>query len=131
MTEDVRSTVRIEAVFTSWSDAESARRALELLHPNQLRIESLPLQSNEPIAKQDEEGEFSPTAVIGGFSGELNVLSLISDDPEMLSNGQVYDMPETISTGQPKQGILLTVSVTNDSFPQAAEMITQNGGRFY
>ncbi|KQY87389.1 hypothetical protein ASD24_05890 [Paenibacillus sp. Root52] len=131
MTEDVRSTVRIEAVFTSWSDAESARRALELLHPNQLRIESLPLQSEEPIAKQDEEREFSPTAVIGGFSGELNVLSLISDDPEMLSNGQVYDMPETIPTEQPKQGILLTVSVTNDSFPQAAEMITQNGGRFY
>lgn len=131
MTEDVRSTVRLEAVFTSWSDAESARRALELLHPNQLRIESLPLKTDQANGQHDEEEEFSPTALIGGFSGELNVLSLISDEPEMLSNGQVYDMPEKSSAEQPKQGILLTVSVTNDSFPQAAEMITQNGGRFY
>ncbi|MBT2284360.1 hypothetical protein J7E78_12505 [Paenibacillus polymyxa] len=127
MTEDC-SAVTLEAVFTSWTEAESARRALELLHPNQLSIESL---SNEASDSNNVTGfDNSPTAVVGGFSGELNVLALISDETQMLSNGQVYDTPEEDSANRPKQEILLTVSVSNDSLPQAAEMITQNGGRF-
>ena len=130
MTED-RSAVTLEAVFTSWSEAESARRALELLHPNQLRIESLRENADTPISSGVQGQDKSPTAVIGGFSGELNVLALISDETEMLSGGQVYDLPADDATGSIKQGILLTVSVSQDSLPQAAEMITQNGGRFY
>ncbi|WP_440111205.1 hypothetical protein [Paenibacillus sp. QZ-Y1] len=130
MTED-RSPVIIEAVFTSWSEAESARRALELLHPNQLSVESLhnesaPLHSENPIG-----ADHSPTAIAGGFSGELNVLALISDETEMLSGGQVFDISENSSAGRPRQEVLLTVSVSSDSLPQAAEMITQNGGRFW
>ncbi|WP_315793286.1 hypothetical protein [Paenibacillus sp. BIC5C1] len=129
MTED-RSAVIIEAVFTSWSEAESARRALELLHPNQLSIESLNDSSSSVNPGADESTDNSTMAVIGGFSGELNVLSLISDETEMLSGGQVYDDPHAGSEGRSKQEILLTVSVSSDSLPQAAEMITQNGGRF-
>ncbi|WP_458462445.1 hypothetical protein [Paenibacillus sp.] len=126
MIED-RTGVTLEAVFTSWTEAESARRALELLHPNQLSIESL---RNETSASDVTGAVNSSTAVVGGFSGELNVLALISDETEMLSNGQVYDTPEEDSARRLKQEILLTVSVTNDSLPQAAEMITQNCGRF-
>lgn len=129
MTED-RSAVIIEAVFTSWSEAESARRALELLHPNQLSIESLNNSSSSVESGASEGTDNSATALIGGFSGELNVLSLISDETEVLSGGQVYDDPDAGSEGKPKQEILLTVSVSSDSLPQAAEMITQNGGRF-
>lgn len=129
MTED-RSAVIIEAVFTSWSEAESARRALELLHPNQLSIESLSNSSSSVESGAPEGSDNSATALIGGFSGELNVLSLISDETEVLSGGQVYDDPDAGSEGKPKQEILLTVSVSSDSLPQAAEMITQNGGRF-
>lgn len=130
MTED-RSAVIIEAVFTSWSEAESARRALELLHPNQLSIESLNGSSSSMDSGAPEGTDNSTMAVIGGFSGELNVLSLISDETEVLSGGQVYDDTEAGSEGRSKQEILLTVSVSSDSLPQAAEMITQNGGRFY
>jgi hypothetical protein len=130
MTED-RSAVIIEAVFTSWSEAESARRALELLHPNQLSIESLNGSSSSMDSGAPEGTDNSTMAVIGGFSGELNVLSLISDETEVLSGGKVYDDTEAGSEGRSKQEILLTVSVSNDSLPQAAEMITQNGGRFY
>ncbi|WP_405153359.1 hypothetical protein [Paenibacillus sp. FSL K6-0108] len=129
MTED-RSAVIIEAVFTSWSEAESARRALELLHPNQLSIESLN-DSSSMDSEASDGRDNSTMAVIGGFSGELNVLSLISDETEVLSGGQVYDDTEAGSEGRSKQEILLTVSVSSDSLPQAAEMITQNGGRFY
>ncbi|WP_063567291.1 hypothetical protein [Paenibacillus sp. O199] len=129
MTED-RSAVIIEAVFTSWSEAESARRALELLHPNQLSIESLNDSSFSVDLEAPESTDNSTMAVIGGFSGELNVLSLISDETEVLSGGQVYDDPDAGSEGRSKQEILLTVSVSSDSLPQAAEMITQNGGRF-
>ncbi|SEK93031.1 hypothetical protein SAMN05518856_10654 [Paenibacillus sp. OK003] len=129
MTED-RSAVIIEAVFTSWSEAESARRALELLHPNQLSIESLNDPSSSVDLEAPESTDNSTMAVIGGFSGELNVLSLISDETEVLSGGQVYDDPDAGSEGRSKQEILLTVSVSSDSLPQAAEMITQNGGRF-
>lgn len=129
MTED-RSAVIIEAVFTSWSEAESARRALELLHPNQLSIESLNDSSSLVDSGAPEGTDNSNMAVIGGFSGELNVLSLISDETEVLSGGQVYDDPDAGSEGRSKQEILLTVSVSSDSLPQAAEMITQNGGRF-
>ncbi|MCZ1265574.1 MULTISPECIES: hypothetical protein [Paenibacillus] len=129
MTED-RSAVIIEAVFTSWSEAESARRALELLHPNQLSIESLNDSSSSVDSGAPESTDNSTMAVIGGFSGELNVLSLISDETEVLSGGQVYDDPDAGSEGRSKQEILLTVSVSSDSLPQAAEMITQNGGRF-
>ncbi|WP_064636370.1 hypothetical protein [Paenibacillus sp. AD87] len=129
MTED-RSAVIIEAVFTSWSEAESARRALELLHPNQLSIESLNDSSSSVDLEAPESTDNSTMAVIGGFSGELNVLSLISDETEVLSGGQVYDDPDAGSEGRSKQEILLTVSVSGDSLPQAAEMITQNGGRF-
>ncbi|WP_413372703.1 hypothetical protein [Paenibacillus taichungensis] len=129
MTED-RSAVIIEAVFTSWSEAESARRALELLHPNQLSIESLNDSSSSVDSGVPEGTDNSNMAVIGGFSGELNVLSLISDETEVLSGGQVYDAPDAGSEGRSKQEILLTVSVSSDSLPQAAEMITQNGGRF-
>lgn len=129
MTED-RSAVIIEAVFTSWSEAESARRALELLHPNQLSIESLNDSSSSVDLEVPESTDNSTMAVIGGFSGELNVLSLISDETEVLSGGQVYDDPDAGSEGRSKQEILLTVSVSSDSLPQAAEMITQNGGRF-
>ncbi|SDL45325.1 hypothetical protein SAMN04487896_3697 [Paenibacillus sp. ov031] len=129
MTED-RSAVIIEAVFTSWSEAESARRALELLHPNQLSIESLNDSSSSVDLEAPESTDNSTMAVIGGFSGELNVLSLISDETEVLSGGQVYDDPDAGSEGRSKQEILLTVSVSSDSLPQAAEMITQNGGRF-
>ncbi|MDN8588303.1 hypothetical protein Q0V21_05925 [Paenibacillus sp. 11B] len=130
MTED-RSVVIIEAVFTSWSEAESARRALELLHPNQLSIESLNGSSSSMNSGAPEGNDNSTMAVIGGFSGELNVLSLISDETELLSGGQVYDDTEAGSEGRSKQEILLTVSVSSDSLPQAAEMIMQNGGRFY
>ncbi|MDP9699355.1 hypothetical protein [Paenibacillus sp. FSL R7-0272] len=130
MTED-RSAVTLEAVFTSWSEAESARRALELLHPNQLRIESLREHEGTGGSTDNKEEEHSPTAVVGGFSGELNVLALISDETEMLSGGQVYEHTPEDATRSVKQGILLTVSVSHDSLPQAAEMITQNGGRFY
>jgi hypothetical protein len=130
MTED-RSAVIIEAVFTSWSEAESARRALELLHPNQLSIESLNGSSSSMDSGAPEGTDNSTMAVIGGFSGELNVLSLISDETEVLSGGQVYDDTEAGYEGRSKQEILLTVSVSSDSLPQAAEMITQNGGRFY
>ncbi|KGP84969.1 MULTISPECIES: hypothetical protein [unclassified Paenibacillus] len=130
MTED-RSVVIIEAVFMSWSEAESARRALELLHPNQLSIESLNGSSSSMDSGASEGTDNSTMAVIGGFSGELNVLSLISDETEVLSGGQVYDDTEAGSEGRSKQEILLTVSVSSDSLPQAAEMITQNGGRFY
>ncbi|UPK42347.1 hypothetical protein [Paenibacillus pabuli] len=129
MTED-RSAVIIEAVFTSWSEAESARRALELLHPNQLSIESLN-DSSSMDSEASDGRDNSTMAVIGGFSGELNVLSLISDETEVLSGGQVYDDTEAGSEGRSKQEILLTVSVSSDSLSQAAEMITQNGGRFY
>ncbi|MDR9747222.1 MULTISPECIES: hypothetical protein [Paenibacillus] len=129
MTED-RSAVIIEAMFTSWSEAESARRALELLHPNQLSIESLNGTSSSVDRGAAESTDNSTMAVIGGFSGELNVLSLISDETEVLSGGQVYDDPDAGSESRPKQEILLTVSVSSDSLPQAAEMITQNGGRF-
>ncbi|MDT0124084.1 hypothetical protein Q9R46_15610 [Paenibacillus sp. RRE4] len=132
MTED-RLAVTLEAVFTSWSEAESARRALELLHPNQLRIESLREHAGTAESNHIKGEEHSPTAVVGGFSGELNVLALISDETEMLSGGQVYDHtpePEDVARNI-SQGILLTVSVSHDSLPQAAEMITQNGGRFY
>ncbi|MFB8375213.1 hypothetical protein ACWIE6_11550 [Paenibacillus taichungensis] len=129
MTED-RSVVIIEAVFTSWSEAESARRALELLHPNQLSIESLNDSSSSVKSGAPEGTDNSTMAVIGGFSGELNVLSLISDETEMLSGGQVYDDSDAGSEDRSKQEILLTVSVSSDSLPQAAEMITQNGGRF-
>lgn len=129
MTED-HSAVIIEAVFTSWSEAESARRALELLHPNQLSIESLNDSSSSVDLEAPESTDNSTMAVIGGFSGELNVLSLISDETEVLSGGQVYDDPDAGSEGRSKQEILLTVSVSSDSLPQAAEMITQNGGRF-
>ncbi|MFE6077051.1 hypothetical protein ACFVQB_21535 [Paenibacillus sp. NPDC057886] len=128
MTED-RSAVIIEAMFTSWSEAESARRALELLHPNQLSIESLNDSSSSMDLGAPEGTDNSTMAVIGGFSGELNVLSLISDETEVLSGGQVYDDSDA-GSGRPKQEILLTVSVSSDSLPQAAEMITQNGGRF-
>lgn len=130
MTED-RSAVTLEAVFTSWSEAESARRALELLHPNQLRIESLREHEGTRGSTDINEEEHSPTAIVGGFSGELNVLALISDETEMLSGGQVYEHTSEDATRSVKQGILLTVSVSHDSLPQAAEMITQNGGRFY
>lgn len=126
MTED-RSAVIIEAVFTSWSEAESARRALELLHPNQLSIESLNDSSSSVDLEAPESTDNSTMAVIGGFSGELNVLSLISDETEVLSGGQVYDDPDAGSEGRSKQEILLTVSVSGDSLPQAAEMITQIG----
>ncbi|KOY15691.1 hypothetical protein [Paenibacillus xylanivorans] len=129
MTEE-RSVVIIEAVFTSWSEAESARRALELLHPNQLSIESLNDSSPSLDSRTPEGTDNSTMALIGGFSGELNVLSLISDETEMLSGGQVYDDSDAGSEGRSKQEILLTVSVSSDSLPQAAEMITQNGGRF-
>jgi hypothetical protein len=129
MTEE-RSVVIIEAVFTSWSEAESARRALELLHPNQLSIESLHDSSPSLDSGTPEGTDKSTMALIGGFSGELNVLSLISDETEMLSGGQVYDDSDAGSEGRSKQEILLTVSVSSDSLPQAAEMITQNGGRF-
>ncbi|KLU55796.1 hypothetical protein EL84_27695 [Paenibacillus sp. VT-400] len=129
MTED-RSAVTLEAVFTSWTEAESARRALELLHPNQLSIESLGNEASALDSNDITGSDNSPTAVVGGFSGELNVLALISDETEMLSNGQVYDTPKEDSANRLKQEILLTVSVSNDSLPQAAEMITQNGGRF-
>lgn len=129
MTED-RSAVIIEAMFTSWSEAESARRALELLHPNQLSIESLNGTSSSVDRGAAESTDNSTMVVIGGFSGELNVLSLISDETEVLSGGQVYDDPDAGSESRPKQEILLTVSVSSDSLPQAAEMITQNGGRF-
>ncbi|WP_434750077.1 hypothetical protein [Paenibacillus amylolyticus] len=130
MTED-RSAVTIEAVFTSWSEAESARRALELLHPNQLRIESLRENAGAPGLCGIQGQDNSPTAVVGGFSGELNVLALISDETEILSGGQVVEPPADDTTRSMKQGILLTVSVSQESLPQAAEMITQNGGRFY
>ncbi|WP_342552121.1 hypothetical protein [Paenibacillus sp. FSL R7-0652] len=130
MTED-RSAVTLEAVFTSWSEAESARRVLELLHPNQLRIESLREHTGTAGSSGGKQDDSSPTAVVGGFSGELNVLALISDETEVLSGGQVYDDPKGSAAGSSKQGILLTVSVSQDSLPQAAEMITQNGGRFY
>ncbi|MFC9710408.1 hypothetical protein ACFTRD_19880 [Paenibacillus sp. NPDC056933] len=129
MTED-RSAVIIEAVFTSWSEAESARRALALLHPNQLSIESLQNEAARSNLETPDASYSSPTAIVGGFSGELNVLSLISDKIEILSGGQVYDDVEDGSAGRPRQEILLTVSVSSDSLPQAAEMITQNGGRF-
>ncbi|PQP85274.1 hypothetical protein C0Q44_12540 [Paenibacillus sp. PCH8] len=129
MTED-RSAVTLEAVFTSWSEAESARRALELLHPNQLSIESLRNEGSAMDSNVVTGADQSPTAVVGGFSGELNVLALISDETEMLSGGQVYDTPEEDSANRLKHQILLTVSVSNDSLPQAAEMITRNGGRF-
>ena len=60
-----RSAVTIEAVFTSWSEAESARRALALLHPNQLSIESIASESlarnTEPQVHRDE----APTAITG------------------------------------------------------------------
>lgn len=130
MTED-RSAVTLEAVFTSWSEAESARRALELLHPNQLRIESLREHIGTAESSGGKQADGSPTAVVGGFSGELNVLALISDETEVLSGGQVYDDPKGSAAGNSNKGILLTVSVSQDSLPQAAEMITQNGGRFY
>ncbi|MBB6020498.1 hypothetical protein HNR77_001559 [Paenibacillus sp. JGP012] len=130
MTED-RSAVTLEAVFTSWTEAESARRALELLHPNQLRIESIGRDAVQSDSRAVSEDGHSPTAVVGGFSGELNVLALISDETEMLSGGQVYDDPAKTVSGGVTQSILLTVSVSQDSLPQAAEMITQNGGRFY
>ncbi|MGQ8872816.1 hypothetical protein [Paenibacillus sp. TSA_86.1] len=130
MTED-RSAVTIEAVFTSWLEAESARRALELLHPNQLRIESLREDAGTPGSSGIQGQNNSPTAVVGGFSGELNVLALISDETEILSGGQVVDPPADDTARSVKQGILLTVSVSQESLPQAAEMITQNGGRFY
>jgi len=129
MIED-RSAVIIEAVFTSWSEAESARRALELLHPNQLSIESLNDSSSSVDSGATEGTENSTMAVIGGFSGELNVLSLISDETEVLSGGEVYEDSNAGSKDRSKQEILLTVSVSSDSLPQAAEMITQNGGRF-
>ncbi|MEC0127845.1 hypothetical protein [Paenibacillus pabuli] len=129
MTED-RSAVIIEAVFTSWSDAESARRALELLHPNQLSVESVQNEAARSNLENPDASYSSSTAIVGGFSGELNVLSLISDKTEILSGGQVYDDAEDGSAGRPRQEILLTVSVSSDSLPQAAEMITQNGGRF-
>ncbi|MFS0871720.1 hypothetical protein [Paenibacillus xylanilyticus] len=125
-----RSAVIIEAVFTSWSEAESARRALSLLHPNQLSIQSL---TNESLSRnEDTQGDMdeAPTTLTGGFSGELNVLALISDETEMLSNGQVMDISEDRASGPSRQEILLTVSVPSDYLPQAAEMITQNGGRF-
>lgn len=129
MTE-TRSAVTLEAVFTSWTEAESARRALELLHPNQLRIESIRRDAAQSGSDAVPEDDHSPTAVIGGFSGELNVLALISDETEVLSGGQVYDSPTKDASGGLKQGILLTVSVSQESLPQAAEMITQNGGQF-
>ncbi|PZT52334.1 hypothetical protein [Paenibacillus silvae] len=130
MTED-RSAVTLEAVFTSWTEAESARRALELLHPNQLRIESIGREAVHSDSGALSGDDHSPTAVVGGFSGELNVLALISDETEMLSGGQVYDGPAKTVSGGVTQRILLTVSVSQDSLPQAAEMIAQNGGRFY
>ncbi|MDM5276433.1 hypothetical protein QUF95_03515 [Paenibacillus silvae] len=130
MTED-RSAVTLEAVFTSWTEAESARRALELLHPNQLRIESIGRDAVQSDSRAVSGDDHSPTAVVGGFSGELNVLALISDETEMLSGGQVYDDSAKTVSGGVTQSILLTVSVSQDSLPQAVEMITQNGGRFY
>lgn len=125
-----RSAVIIEAVFTSWSEAESARRALALLHPNQLSIESLTSESLARNTEPQERRDEAPTAITGGFSGELNVLALISDEPEMLSNGEVTDMTEQRASAPSGQEILLTVSIPSDYLPQAAEMITQNGGRF-
>ncbi len=125
-----RSAVTIEAVFTSWSEAESARRALALLHPNQLSIESLASESLARDTEPQEHMDEAPTAITGGFSGELNVLALISDEPEMLSNGEVTDMKEQRASAPSGQEILLTVSLPSDYLPQAAEMITQNGGRF-
>ncbi|MCG7383200.1 hypothetical protein [Paenibacillus sp. ACRRY] len=125
-----RSAVTIEAVFTSWTEAESARRALALLHPNQLSIESLTSESFSRSAEPHERMDEAPTALTGGFSGELNVLALISDETEILSNGEVMDNTEQRASVPSKQEILLTVSVPSDYLPQAAEMITQNGGRF-
>lgn len=125
-----RSAVTIEAVFTSWSEAESARRALALLHPNQLSIESLASESLARNTEPQEHRNEAPTAITGGFSGELNVLALISDEPEMLSNGEVTDMTEQRASAASGQEILLTVLIPSDYLPQAAEMITQNGGRF-
>lgn len=125
-----RPAVTIEAVFTSWSEAESARRALALLHPNQLSIESLASESLARNTEPQERMDEAPTAITGGFSGELNVLALISDEPEMLSNGEVMDMTEQRASAPSGQEILLTVSIPSDYLPQAAEMITQNGGRF-
>lgn len=129
MNED-RSAVTIEAVFSSWTEAESARRALALLHPNQLSIESLTSESFSRNAEPHERMDEAPTALTGGFSGELNVLALISDETEILSNGEVMDNTEQRASVPSKQEILLTVSVPSDYLPQAAEMITQNGGRF-
>jgi len=126
-----RSAVTIEAIFTSWSEAESARRALALLHPNQLSIESLTSESLSRDAEPQEHMDEAPTALTGGFSGELNVLALISDETEMLSNGEVMDMTDQRASVPSRQEIRLTVSVASDYLPQAAEMITQNGGRFY
>ncbi|CAI6071658.1 hypothetical protein PAECIP112173_02215 [Paenibacillus sp. JJ-100] len=130
MTED-RSAVTLEAIFSSWSEAESARRALELLYSNQLNIKSIREHTggSEPVFNPEDQ---SPTAMVGGFSGELNVLALISDETEILSEGQVYDdLPEEVAQSmRPKQGVLLTVSVSQNALPQTAEIITRNGGRF-
>ena len=127
MTED-RSAVTVEAVFGSWTAAESARRSLELLNPGQCRLESLSEGTALSQSMAADRNGNAPTVWFGGFSGELNVLSLISDELEMLSGGEVFDAPAVPAISGQRQGVLLSVSVSEPSLAQAEEMIIRNGG---